>query len=267
MKTQIYAQKISTKNKMENVWKAIKNFFVKAFKWIFSDFTHALLVLACVCVCILQFKYTYMKDKYYNLVDSTEDTIKVYKNKIGEIYKERASAITDIKNLKLKNEELYNEVKNLKENPIVVTKIKTEIKYKDIEVHDTVKIDPQGNYFFPVNHNDQWISINGKSSFDVSKMLGTVKFDSISVPNNITVDIIEKGDKLSFLAKTDNPYCQINSLNGTILSPEKSKVLKRRFEKNWYFIYGVGASGTIYNNKVILVPGVQVTFGRKLFAF
>jgi hypothetical protein len=98
-------------------------------------------------------------------------------------------------------------------------------------------------------------------------MIGESVFDTISFPNNITIDLIEKNKQLSFIAKSDNPYCQINSLNGSVLSPEKSDVLKKRFDKKWAVVAGVGPTLTVVDGKIKLVPGVQITLGYKLFGF
>ena len=76
-----------------------------------------------------------------------------------------------------------------------------------------------------------------------------------------------RGNQLSFIAKSDNPYCQINSLNGSILSPETSSVLKKRFDKKWAVVVGVGPTLSVYDSKIVILPGLQVTIGRKLFAF
>jgi hypothetical protein len=140
-------------------------------------------------------------------------------------------------------------------------------EYKDKIVKDTVTIDPSGNYTFNMNYNDPWLNLSGISTLNIETMIGTAKFNSISFPNTITVDLIEKNNQLSFIAKSDNPYCQINSLKGSILSPENSSVLKKRFEKKWYIVYGIGPTVSVYDSKIIIVPGLQVTFGRKLFAF
>jgi hypothetical protein len=140
-------------------------------------------------------------------------------------------------------------------------------EYKDKIVKDTVTIDPSGNYTFNMNYNDPWLNLSGISTLNIETMIGTAKFNSISFPNTITVDLIEKNNQLSFIAKSDNPYCQINSLNGSILSPETSSVLKKRFDKKWAVVVGVGPTLSVYDNKIVILPGLQVTIGRKLFAF
>lgn len=236
-------------------------------KWLLKDWRNLLLVVLAIAAIVLFFKYKRMKNEYDNINITTSDSLTVYKNKIGELYAERATYITDIKTLKKTNSELAQEVKNLKDNPVIVTKIKTETKIKEIIVHDTVTVDSNGVYSFPIKYNDQWCDISGRSSFSMENMIGTAQLDSISFNNNITLDLIEKNKQLAFIAKSDNPYCKINNIDGVVLSPENSKAIAKRFEKKWVVVAGVGPSVTVYDGKVRVFPGIQVTIGRKLFAF
>ena len=248
---------------MNNFLKSIKNIFV----WIFKDWKHTVIVSSLIALVILSFKYKNLKNDFNDIQNKVQDTLTVYKNKVGELYSQQNIYITEIKDLKKTNSELYAEVKNLKDNPVVVTKVKTVIEFKDKIIKDTVTLDPSGNYTFNMNYKDQWANISGRSTFNISTMIGTAKFDSISFPNAITIDLIEKNNQLSFIAKSDNPYCQINSLNASILSPEKSSVIKKRFDKKWSVVVGIGPTVSVYDSKIILLTGLQVTIGRKIFAF
>ena len=248
---------------MNNFLKSIKNIFV----WIFKDWKHTVIVSSLIALVILSFKYKNLKNDFNDIQNKVQDTLTVYKNKVGELYSQQNIYITEIKDLKKTNSELYAEVKNLKDNPVVVTKVKTVIEFKDKIIKDTVTLDPSGNYTFNMKYKDQWANISGRSTFDISTMIGTAKFDSIFFPNTITIDLIEKNNQLSFISKSDNPYCQINSLNGSILSPEKSSVIKKRFDKKWAVVVGIGPTVSVYDSKIILLTGLQVTIGRKIFAF
>jgi hypothetical protein len=248
---------------MNTFFKFLKNIFV----WIFKDWKHVVIVFSLIALIILSFKYKNLKNDFNDIQNTAQDTLIKYKNKVGELYSQQKTYITEIKDLKKSNSELYTEVKNLKDNPVVVTKVHTVTEFKDKIIKDTVNVDPSGNYTFNMNYKDQWVNLSGRSTFDISTMIGTAKFDSISFPNTITIDLIEKNNQLSFIAKSDNPYCKINSLNGSILSPEKSSVIKKRFDKKWAVVIGVGPTISVYDSKIVVLPGLQVTIGRKLFAF
>lgn len=241
----------------------IKNIFI----WIFKDWKHVFIVVLSLALIILAFKYNRLDNSFREFQNQSYDTLSFYSNKIGEMYVQQKTYLAENSDLKKHNKELYDEVKNLKDNPIVVTKIKTNTVYKDKVITDTVYIDNSGNYNFNVKYKDQWLGLYGKSIIDPKLMNGTLKLDSVYVPNNITVDLIEKDKQLSFIAKSDNPYCKINSLNGSVISPENSSVLKKKFDKKWVIVLGVGPTLSVYNSKVVVLPGLQVTFGRKLFAF
>lgn len=248
---------------MNTFFKFLKNIFI----WIFKDWKHVVIASLLIALVILSFKYKNLKNDFNDIQNTAQDTLTVYKNKVGEFYSQQKAYITEINDLKKSNSELYTEVKNLEDNPVVVTKVHTITEFKDKIIKDTVTVDPSGNYTFNMNYKDQWVNLSGRSTFDISTMFGTAKFDSILFPNTITIDLIEKNNQLSFIAKSDNPYCQINSLNGSILSPEKSSVIKKRFDKKWAVVVGVGPTVSVYDSKIVVLPGLQVTIGRKIFAF
>ena len=216
---------------------------------------------------ILYFKWRSSESELNRIKIETTDSLTTYKNKVGELYTQRNTDILTIKELRSKNTELYDEVKNLKDNPIVVTKIKYDTKIKEITMHDTAYVDTIGVYSFPMKYYDQWCSLYGRSTIDTNMMIGTAKIDSLSIPNTITVDLIEKDKQLSFVAKSDNPYCKINNVIGSVISPENSSVLKKRFDKKWVVAAGIGPTLTYTDDKIKVVPGIQITVGRKLFGF
>ena len=225
------------------------------------------MVVLSVLFIVFASKYSGMKKAYEDIKNTSSDTLSIYKNKLGEMYVQRNTYITDIKNLKKNNSELYKEIKNLKDHPVVVTKVETVTEIRDKVIKDTVTIDPSGNYAFNIKYDDEWVKLNGKSIFNIDSMVGTTKFDYISFPNTITVDIIDKNGQLSFIAKSNNPYCQINNLNGSIISPEKSEAFRKKFDKKWSVVLGVGPTVSVKDNKIVVLPGLQLTFGRKLFSF
>ena len=69
------------------------------------------------------------------------------------------------------------------------------------------------------------------------------------------------------MTKCDNPYVQINNIEGAIVSPEQSKVLKKRFNRPWGVMIGVGPSITVVNNTVKAYPALQLTIGYKFISF
>ena len=252
----------------KGIIRMILGWIKKGFVWLFSDWKNITMVVLLVMATVFYFNYRSIDNKYENIIQEHNDTVTVYQNKIGELYAQNTAYITDIKNLKESNVELYNEVKNLKDHPIIVTKYETVTEYKDIVIRDTVYREKNGVFSFDLNYADDWASILGCSSIDTENMIGETRLDSISFRNNFTLDLIEskKGD-LSFIVKSDNPYCQINTITGVMLSPEDSKAIRKRFDKPWCIAVGVGPSFTIVDNKFAVLPALHITIGRKLFSF
>ena len=249
---------------LKKVLSLAKNLFVK----IFSDWKNILiLTLAAVLLCTY-FNYKRVSNDYQDMITEQVDTISSYKNKVGEMYSQIGTYISDIEKLKKINSDLYSEVKNLKDNPIIITKIETVTEIKEIHVTDTLHKYDDFMYKLPFRYSDQYAIISGECNFDTSELIGSASFDKISFPNNITLSLIESNKgQLSFIAKSDNPYCQINNMNGVVISPEDSKAIKKRFDKPWVLVLGVGGTFAVFDGKVAIYPGIQLTFGRKIFSF
>lgn len=253
----------------------MKDVFLKILEWIkdfivkmFSDPKLFIIVGLTVALFFLYFNYRSVRDELENVVIEQNDTIQSYKNKTGELYSQIGTYITDIEHLKRTNTELYNEVKNLKENPIIVTKVETEIVFEEKEVKDTVFVYGNGIYGIGHNYQDPFAYIDMYTDFNLNNITATTNVNSIRFPSTFKLDLIEskKGD-LSFIVNTDNPYIEINNVDGVMLSPEDSKAIKKRYDKKWCLVGGVGGSLTIVNNQVKVVPALQLTFGYKIIAF
>ena len=254
----------------DSIWTKILHFLkektVQFLKWTLSNWKNFIILLLFILSLLFYLSYRSVENKYENIIHDKDDEITSYKNKADELYAQSQTYITDIRNLKQSNEELYDEVKKLKDNPIVVTRIKTETKIKEITVHDTV-YKQNGNFFVDFSETNRWYGLSGKSEIYPDLLKGTTFIDSIYFNNSLTVDLIDKGKNLSIIVKSDNPYCQINTINGAVISPEKSKALRKRFNDKIYVVGGMGGSLISLDGKLRFVPGLQVTVGGKLFSF
>lgn len=248
------------------------NILLKLFKWVFSKVERVIIAVLLVLLCVFAIKYKSMERDYNKLtVDyiNSQDTVMTYKNKLGESYSMVQMLITDKNTLKRTNAELYTEIKNLKDNPLIVTK--TEIVYKidTLQLNtDTVYVNPSKteytNYF---SYDDTWCNIRGHNVLNIDKNTSRTLIDSLSMSSSLYVDVIEKDKSLMFITRADNPYLQINNIDGAVVSPENSKVLKKKFNKPWGVMIGVGPSVTVMNNTVKVYPAVQLTLGYKIISF
>lgn len=253
------------------IGKFILSGIVKVFKWTFSNFKNFIIVLL-VILCLAGAWSLYRTKKDFErtkieLVES-QDTTLVYKTKAGELYAACETYIADIKELKTANEELYKEYKNLKDHPIIIEKVQTVIKIDSIYIKDDVTVDTLSNmYTADFKFADNYCSISGATTLDVLNKAANTSIYNIEIPATFTTDVIEKNKKLYFLTKCDNPYVQINNIEGAIVSPEQSKVLKKRFNRPWGVMIGVGPSITVVNNTVKVYPSLQLTIGYKFISF
>ena len=255
-------------NILERAFNALKT----AFMWVFKDFKNFLLCLFAILAIVFAFRYQYINHKYEKEINNITDTISVYKNKANELYTAHQAAVLSKSDLKKQNSELYDEVKKLKDNPLVVTKTKFTLKIDTIRM----KSDTVYSYVDTINHHKiftnkfsfktDYTNIKGMSMFDMNNYNFTSAINSIEMYGDITSDLIEKDNKLYIISKSSNPYLQINNTDGVLVSPEKSKLLKSKFDKKWGVMVGVGPS-LIYDNKIKVLPALQVTIGYKLFSF
>ena len=220
------------------VGKSILGIIAKGFKWIFSSFKNFIIVLLTI-LCLVGACSLYRTKKdlertKIELVESQDTTI-IYKNKTGELYAACETYIADIKELKAANEELYKEWKNLKDHPIIIEKVQTVIKIDSIYIKDDVTVDSLSNiYTATFNFTDKYYSIYGATALDISNKAANTS---------------------------------IYNIEGAIVSPEQSKVLKKRFNRPWGVMIGVGPSITVVNNTVKVYPSLQLTIGYKFISF
>ena len=256
---------------LKKVGKSILDVIVKGFKWIFSSFKNFIIVLLTIlCLVGACSLYRTKKDLERTKIELVEsqDTTFIYKNKAGELYAACETYIADIKELKAANEELYKEWKNLKDHPIIIEKVETVTKIDSVYIKDDVVVDTLSNiYTATFNFTDKYYSIYGATTLDIPNKAASTSIYNIEIPATFTTDVIEKNKKLYFLAKCDNPYVQINNIEGAIVSPEQSKVFKKRFNRPWGVMIGVGPSITVIDNTVRIYPALQLTVGYKFISF
>ena len=216
-------------------------------------------------------RVNHISNEYYDYQQRAIDTLSVYHNKVGELYAANNTYIMDIKELKKTNRELYDEVKNLKDNPIIVTKTEIEYRVDTVRMNsDTVFVYNDGSdliYRNDFSKRDQWMDISGTTLFSMNNKQFSTTLNSISFNSDITTNLVERDNKLYFISKSSNPYMQINNIEGCMLSPEDSKVIKQRFDDRWAVVIGAGPSLTVVNGQLKLVPAVQLTVGYKLISF
>jgi uncharacterized small protein (DUF1192 family) len=256
------------KEKLKTYLNKIKTFFVNLFKkFSFKDW---LLLILGILLIIMFFWVNSLKSENLNLSQSYTDSVTVYKNKAGEEYKEKQLAILSVDELKKENSELYQEIKSLKETPVVVSKVETVFKVDTVKLettHTIIETDsiPDHQYNWSFNHPDNYYALSGKSliSGDFNTFSSTL--DNLTVNSKITLDVIDNDENLSVIVKSDNPYVDISDINSVVIDPTKSKTLKKYFpQKKW----GLGPSvGVGVDKNLHFTPYIGVSINYSIISF
>jgi hypothetical protein len=218
------------------------------------------------------------KFKYEQNIAALRDSVRTYETKNGDLVSEKTALITDKSELKKYNDELSKEVKNLKDNPIIVKKVSVEI------IHDTIYVDPQIDSSAIVYNADSSIkvvpfkwsdstrydknnfrNIGGKYIVTVDTNMNVRSKDFVIINDEIgmsfTTGITEnEDDRVEIFVKSDYPNFKAVKIDGALFDPRESKVIKKFFPpKRW----GVGVFGGygIYIDPDNFRAGTGVTFG------
>lgn len=210
-------------------------------------------------------------------VFALSDSIRTYETKTGELIYEKGALISERGSLKKLNADLAEEIKYLKDNPIVVIKTKIVIK------HDTIRIpvyisNPIWNNDGSVTRDLTWKYEKDFEKGNTRKLSGEIKvtvdtsMNLTTTPMHITDDEFSlaittgltenKEGLLEIFVKSDYPGFSVSSLNGALIDPKKSDVLKKYFPpKKWAMgVYGgFGPYLDPFNQK--LGMGVQLGIG------
>ena len=218
------------------------------------------------------------KLKYEQNISSLMDSVRTYQTKNGFMVSEKIALITEKKELKKYNSDLSKEIKYLKDNPIVVTKVVTKI------VHDTIYIKPELDTNGITYNADSTIKytpfkwdidtlynegnyrkIGGVYTISVDTNLNTKTKDFVILNNEIglsfTTGLTENDDgKVEIFITSKYPNFKSVKIDGALFDPRESKVIKKFFPpKRW----GVGLYGGygLYVDPGKFTAGTGLTFG------
>lgn len=206
-----------------------------------------IIIALIILVILLTFGTAFFYHKYHNAEKQVviwNDSTYYYKNKYGEEYAAKNTYILEAEQLKKYNEELYKEYKSLKDNPIVITKTKIVTKIDSVPTvpYDIQFEDSTIKWNWIAQDNDYY-KINGHSGVDLtdinspSTMIDSMKFDT-----KLTLDVVDNGEQLAVIAKTDNPYTSLTGMESVIIDPTTSPTLSKYYKpKRWGFSVYLGA--------------------------
>lgn len=233
------------------------------FKDFFKNVKNILIIILLLLIGFLIIQNRVFEKKTLDNYIVLSDSLNFYKNKNNELYKEKQSYILDIKTLKEVNENIYNEYKKLKDNPIVITETITEVKIKEIYIDNESTIDSLNNIINNYKYKDDYLTLNVNHFYNPSKQVGKLEIYDISMIASIYTNIIEKDKKLYLISKSDNPYLNITNVNGGFIDINSSKILNNYYKKQnkWSLGVSMGIYGIygLSNKKFDFGPGLGLS--------
>ncbi|WQJ53937.1 MAG: hypothetical protein [Wendovervirus sonii] len=235
---------------------------------------NALLSITIILLIALLLASCFMYHKYNNIQKEVviwNDSTKYYKNKYNEEYLSKNTYILQVSQLKSYNDSLYKEYCSLKEHPIIITKTKIVTKIDTIfTTVDSLWTDSLNTTWIWSCADSCWYNISGTCK--VKKENGEFKvstnIDKLVMTNGITLDVVDNGNQLIVLAKSDNPYTEIENIQSVVIDPTTSPTLKKYFKpKRWGFGPYIGVG--IYTGYGLMPntgykPGLQIGIGASI---
>jgi hypothetical protein len=239
-------------------------------------------VLAVVLVILLFFLFRSCDDSskentYKQNITALTDSIRVYKTKNGKLIYEKAAFISENGSLKNLNTELANELKYLKDNPIVVIKTKVVIEHDTTEV-PIYPVKPgvwkngeltqtfewnlhryysKDNYRYLDGNFDVIVDTNYK--IKTSKLQLTTDKLGIAFTTGLTEN---KDGLLEIFINSDYPGFKPTSIEGALIDPKKSDVLKKYFPPKRWALGVYGGYGVYYDPlNIRFGSGIQLGLG------
>jgi len=208
-------------------------------------------------------------------LDALKDTVRIQENKAGEATYVRKTLLSSKEDLEKLNKGLAEELDKQKGKVIVIEKVITETKVDTHYVNNYLTSYQNGNYSLDWKY-DSLFSVNnyrkfsGKSFFIVdtinnSVIPGKTRIDQDEMGFSFITGLREKDKALEIFVTPKYPGMKITDIEGAVIDPYKSDVLKTMFpNKKWsvgpYVGIGVGA-GYGLNGKPIAGPVFNIGLG------
>lgn len=246
-------------------------------KWCFNVGI-ILIVLSSLIMNVYQFNNGRINNRINNAnITALTDTLKIERNKIGEMVKSKSLLIMDIKELKNTNSDLSNEINKLsskdKRNLIEINKLNFTIDMlKDsievlqpdgtiVVINDSTKTYP----FSKVNkfRDLQWdVTVTDKVNLP-NIVTSTLKVDKIYA--DLVINKSKEKNNLVLSVSSSNPYVNVTNVQGSVidLSAYNSYQKPKPFGIGLHAGYGLGTN----NGIVYLTPYIGVGISYNIIRF
>ena len=210
-----------------------------------------------------------------------KDSVRVYKNKIGELTYQKYSLISNNNSLDSLNKELAEELKNARGKVITIVKYKTIYKRDTVYVNNTLTKYLDGRYsldwkndtiYSPGNYR----TLSGNSFFKVDTLTNTItplytRINRDEIGFSMVTGLQEKDSLLEIFVTPKFPGMIVTDIQGTLVDPRESEVIKKFFPaKKWSVgpYFGIGISSNLKKpSQIIPTIGFGVSIQRSLIRF
>lgn len=204
------------------------------------------------------------------------DSVTTYKDKTGVLVYEKSILIASKGELKDLNKELYDDIKNLKNNPKIVFKEKIIVKHDTIKIPTTVVKYPDGSIGLNWNYDSTFSSGNfqklaGETRFRYEKdslnVLGT-SINENSFGMSFITGLTKGKDTYEIFIKSDYPGFTVTNIEGAIIDKKMISTNESSFVIGPSIGYGIVFTGGAV--KYGVTAGVSLTYNlnkpiKKLF--
>lgn len=192
------------------------------------------------------------KLEYKNNIEALNDTIRTYQDKNGNLVATKLGFESDMKTLKLLNEDLYNQIKTLKtkKSPVTATYIQGVIenpKQDTIWKVDSFEVASKG-FDKRFDFNNKWRSLEGNIFYHNDSAGINITRDQVVFDYTIAMD---KSNNI--YVRSANPYVKYNQISGFKIPTPK--------RKRWSLGPAVGFGYNPIQNKASLSVGISLNYG------
>jgi len=234
---------------MNSLFNKFKSFILNFTR---KDLIYGLVIALLICALSISVeKCSSANHEYKNNIEALNDTIHYYKAKNGNLVATKLAFESDIKTLKLLNEELFNEIENLKAKGDVTygTQFSGIIDFdkKDtafVVQHDTINNGFSHDFAF----NNEYRTLEGNVSYQNDTVGVEINKDQVNFDYTVAMD-----DKNNIYITSQNPYVKYNQITGFQLPKQK--------RKRWSFGPSVTAGFDPINRNWSVMLGGSVTWG------
>ena len=206
-------------------------------------------------------------------IDALHDSVRIEKNKAGEETYAKKLLLADKESLEKLNKDLGFELDKAKGKIIALEKIKGKVTSEIQYVDNKITVYPNGDYsldwkFDTIYSEGNYKKFSGNSFFKIDTITNKVNPGKTRINENefgfsFVTGIREKDKALEIFVTPKYPGMKITDIEGAIIDPSESDVLKKMFpNKKWAIgpFVGVGI-GSGYGINGSPIAGAVISVG------